>query len=257
MTYGFLSMARDRAGNEEVDKTAAEATTTVADADTAPPLTTAAFSAPPNKAGWHKADVTVTLSSTDEGSGVKEIRYSATGAQPIPESVFGGAALSITILTEAETMLTYLAVDDAGNLEQARTTTVRLDGMPPTVLLRRATAADANGHSGSTAGSPGGRTKSAGGRSAPRRQRSCWRTSAQWPRSARNESMTSRLGRLALVVGALVAAAYLSLLSSAPWWVLAALKPIPVLTLAYWSWRRTKAAGGRLVPAALAVLGSG
>ena len=65
--------------------------------------------------------------------------------------------------------------------------------------------------------------------------------------------VTSRARTVALVVGALAAAAYLWLFSSAPWWVLAALKPIPVLTLAYWCWPSVRDARARLVPAALVV----
>ena len=65
--------------------------------------------------------------------------------------------------------------------------------------------------------------------------------------------MTSPRRRLALVAGALAAAAYLWLLSSAPSWVLASLKPVPVLALACWSWPTSRNARARLVPTGLVV----
>jgi uncharacterized membrane protein YhhN len=58
-------------------------------------------------------------------------------------------------------------------------------------------------------------------------------------------------------MGALAAAAYLCLLHVAPWEVLASLKPIPVLTLAYWSWPDARAARALLIPAGLIVSAGG
>ena len=68
--------------------------------------------------------------------------------------------------------------------------------------------------------------------------------------------MTSRARAVVLGAGALAALAYLAALSSAPWWLLAALKPLPVLALAAWCWPES---GGRdrLVPAALVVSAAG
>ena len=64
--------------------------------------------------------------------------------------------------------------------------------------------------------------------------------------------MTSRTRAVVLAAAAAAALAYLFLLASAPGWLLATLKPVPVLALAAWCW---PADGGRdrLVPAALVV----
>ena len=54
--------------------------------DSTPPVTTASPSPGPNSNGWNNTDVTVTLSSTDNepgGTGVKQIQYGLTGAQPL------------------------------------------------------------------------------------------------------------------------------------------------------------------------------
>src|SRR5207245_2794570 len=53
--------------------------------DSAPPTTTAAVLPSPNGAGWNNTAVTVNLTATDNagGSGVKQITYSASGAQSI------------------------------------------------------------------------------------------------------------------------------------------------------------------------------
>jgi len=100
--------------------------------------------AAPN-APWFESDVNVTLTSSDpdirenptqiEGSGVKEMRYYATGAQPIGDSgnptVAGGATAMFTINTEGVTTITYWSVDNAGNESEHKTVTVKYDKMAP------------------------------------------------------------------------------------------------------------------------------
>jgi hypothetical protein len=102
--------------------------------DGSAPISTATFSSSPNGAGWHRDNVTVTLAATDEasGSGVKEITYSATGAQPIPSTTGVGASTSITVTAEGQTTITFAAKDNAGNVEVAKTVTVKLDKTAPT-----------------------------------------------------------------------------------------------------------------------------
>lgn len=96
--------------------------------DTSLPKTEAATSPGPNIAGWHNRKVTVNLNSNDEGAGVKQLTYSATGAQIIPETtVAESSEVSIPISAEGETTLTYFSTDKAGNVEQAETLTIRLD----------------------------------------------------------------------------------------------------------------------------------
>jgi len=131
-TYAFYSRARDQVGNREAPKTVAEATTKVV-ACRIPPSTTALPSPAANAAGWNNTDVTVTLSATDAcGSGIKEITFSQTGAQTGGGAV-PGASVSVRIVSEGITTITYFAKDNLGNQESPKTVTVRVDKTPPAV----------------------------------------------------------------------------------------------------------------------------
>jgi 6-phosphogluconolactonase (cycloisomerase 2 family) len=134
-TYAFYSIARDLVGNVETAKTVADATTQLI-LDTTPPVTTAAASPGPNPNGWNNTNVTVTLASSDNepnGTGVKQITYSATGAQAIASTTVHAATASLTIITEGVTSVTFFGTDNAGNVEAPHTLIVRLDKTPPTV----------------------------------------------------------------------------------------------------------------------------
>jgi probable HAF family extracellular repeat protein len=102
--------------------------------DATAPDTTATTSPEPNAAGWNKENVTVTLDATDEGgSNVEGITYSASGAESIDVSTVPGDSTKISIAAEGETTITYYATDHAGNAEEPRTLTVRLDKTAPGV----------------------------------------------------------------------------------------------------------------------------
>jgi len=103
--------------------------------DAVAPVTTATQSNQPNTVGWHNADVTVTLHAADgaTGSGVKELVYSAAGAQPIATTAILGDAASIDIRADGTTTLTFFARDKKGNQEDASVLTVRVDKTPPSV----------------------------------------------------------------------------------------------------------------------------
>jgi Tol biopolymer transport system component len=101
--------------------------------DTVPPVTTATLSQQPNTAGWHKANVTVTLAATDNagGSGVQSLTYSATGAQTIAQTTVNGSTAAITVTVQGTTTITYQAKDVAGNVEAVKTLTIKLDKTAP------------------------------------------------------------------------------------------------------------------------------
>jgi|GEM_PF-6228555 len=101
--------------------------------DATAPVTTAAQNSAANAAGWNNSDVTVNLAAADEanGSGVKEITFSATGAQSIPSTTVHGAMASFNITGEGLTSITYFARDNAGNAETAHSLTIRLDKHSP------------------------------------------------------------------------------------------------------------------------------
>ncbi|HYE66279.1 MAG TPA: HYR domain-containing protein, partial [Pyrinomonadaceae bacterium] len=103
--------------------------------DLLPPSTTAGTSPSANTAGWNNTDVTVTLHANDgaNGSGVKELIYSASGAQSIPATSVSGDSVSISITTEGTTTITYQAVDQMGNAESLRTATINIDKVAPAI----------------------------------------------------------------------------------------------------------------------------
>jgi galactose oxidase-like protein len=133
-TYAFYSIARDLVGNVEAAKTVAEATTQVT-ADTTPPVTTAVVSPAHNAAGWNNSNVMITLNSRDNepgGTGVKQIKWSLSGAQT-GSSTVSGSTTTVTISTEGTTTLTYFGTDNAGNIETAKTVTINIDKTPPAI----------------------------------------------------------------------------------------------------------------------------
>jgi hypothetical protein len=102
--------------------------------DTTPPVTTALLSPMPNAAGWNSTDVTVTFTSTDNagGTGVEEIDFTLAGAQ-VASSIVSGSSASVIISTEGSTIVTYFAIDKAGNQEVQKMVTVEIDRTPPSV----------------------------------------------------------------------------------------------------------------------------
>jgi hypothetical protein len=61
----------------------------------------------------------------------QDIRYSATGAESIPETVYDPEEPPV-IRAEGTTTISYFATDRAGNLETPKTLTVKIDKTPPT-----------------------------------------------------------------------------------------------------------------------------
>ena len=117
-------------------------TTLTVERDSIPPSTTASYAAP-NVNGWHRANVAVTLTTTDSGgsassSGVQSLTYSLSGAQSgggtgTVSADGSSATASLTITNEGTTFVTYHAVDNNGNVEPDVTITIKLDKTPPTL----------------------------------------------------------------------------------------------------------------------------
>lgn len=116
--------AVDNAGNNETSKSL------VVNIDKTAPVTTASAAPMPNVAGWNRANTTVTLNSTDSGSGVQSIRYSLSGAQTAPTVVSNNPA-SVSITAEGTTTVTFSAVDTAGNIEISKSFVVKIDKTAP------------------------------------------------------------------------------------------------------------------------------
>src|SRR5205085_64326 len=66
------------------------------------------------------------------GSGVKQITYSASGAQPIASTPVNGATATVSLTTEGTTFLSYSAKDNAGNTEGTKILSVKIDKTVPT-----------------------------------------------------------------------------------------------------------------------------
>lgn len=115
--------------------------------DVTAPTTSAGLSFAANASGWHRSDVTVTLTATDEnlGSGAKEIVFSAAGAMPLAETTAAGGAAAVPIGAEGVTVISYFARDNAGNTEAPRTLTIMIDKTPPQIAGLRSPAASASG----------------------------------------------------------------------------------------------------------------
>jgi hypothetical protein len=109
-------------------------TTTAPENDTTKPSTGATSSVEPNAAGWNKQNVTVRLNATDNqgGSGVQKITYSASGAQRIAQTDATGDSVVVALDQEGTTTLTYYATDKAGNVEDQKSLTIKIDKSAPT-----------------------------------------------------------------------------------------------------------------------------
>ena len=109
-------------------------TTTAPDPDATKPTTSATRSVEPNPGGWNNENVTVNLNATDNqgGSGVQKITYSASGAQTIARTDAPGDSVELSLDQEGTTILTYYATDKAGNLEDQKSLTLKIDKSAPT-----------------------------------------------------------------------------------------------------------------------------
>jgi hypothetical protein len=96
--------------------------------DTAAPVSTASVSPPPNADGWNNTDVTVTLSASDNASGVgvSEILHGVGGAA---ETRYAGP---FVVSAEGMTAVTFHATDGA-NAEEPHTLTLKIDKTAPVV----------------------------------------------------------------------------------------------------------------------------
>ncbi|MBS3763578.1 MAG: IPT/TIG domain-containing protein [Planctomycetes bacterium] len=94
--------------------------------DKTPPVTTATRSARPNAHGWNNTDVTVSFDTDDNLSGLAERHVELDGeAQEDTDQ--------ITITEEGTHQVAFWSVDVAGNIEQKRTLTVRIDKTAPQI----------------------------------------------------------------------------------------------------------------------------
>jgi hypothetical protein len=135
-----LSLGADEvaAADLEIPANVAERLQQIAQLTVAPdittPTTTASASPPANLNGWNNANVTVTLAADDNanGSGIRQISYSTTGAQ-VTSGIVAGDSASFILTAEGETKITYFSIDRAGNAEAPKSFAVRIDKTAPTI----------------------------------------------------------------------------------------------------------------------------
>lgn len=116
---------RDAAGN-------ANHTTAVAGPilryDATPPVTVAAVQGTAGTNGWYRSPVTVTLSATDAASGVTALHYRVDGGEWQTASK---STASLTVGGSDKHLVEFYADDVAGNAEEVRSLTVRIDLSAP------------------------------------------------------------------------------------------------------------------------------
>jgi parallel beta-helix repeat protein len=125
-TTSLSYAASDVAGNVETTKSL------TINIDKTAPATVAAAMPAPNASGWNSSNVNVMLNATDSGSGVQSIRYWLNGAQGNPVVVNGNSA-NVAITAEGTTTVGYAAVDAAGNVEPAKSVTMKIDKTAPVI----------------------------------------------------------------------------------------------------------------------------
>jgi hypothetical protein len=97
--------------------------------DTVAPVTTASVSPTANANGWHRGAVTVTLTATDDRSGVAGTEVDLDGAGWVPY-----AAPSV-LEADGVHLLRYRSTDGAANVEAAKELVVRIDRIPPEAVV--------------------------------------------------------------------------------------------------------------------------
>jgi len=103
--------------------------------DRTAPASSAVATPQPGPSGWNSGAVSVALSAEDNaaGSGVQNITYFLSLGTEISPSVITANPTAVSVLREGITKMTYAAADVAGNLEQPRFETIKIDITGPDV----------------------------------------------------------------------------------------------------------------------------
>ena len=100
------------------------------DNDTTPPVTTHFINGTEGENGFYISNVEVTLNATDDISGVN-VTYYFVDTPPIPKMYTG----SFWVTGEANHLVCYYSVDNAGNVEEWKCVNIYIDLYPPRVFL--------------------------------------------------------------------------------------------------------------------------
>lgn len=99
-------------------------------ADSQAPVTAIELEGTEGANGWHRSEVKVTLSATDDRSGVDRTEYSLDGG-----ATWISYSNPIEIGTQGVTEITYRSIDRVGNVEQNRFQRVLIDSIAPSVTI--------------------------------------------------------------------------------------------------------------------------
>jgi parallel beta-helix repeat protein len=120
--YEFYSIAVDDYGNIEAPPATADASTGI---DTVKPVTTINHTGPMGENEWYIGVVNVTLSATDTLSGIESTWYRIdTGSWKLYTGVF-------PVTGEGTHTIAYYSFDKAGNKEDTKTASFKIDTKPP------------------------------------------------------------------------------------------------------------------------------
>lgn len=97
--------------------------------DNTPPVTTASLWPTPNAVGWNRTAVSVSLTATDDISGVARMEYDLDGLGPVVYKA------PVTIPSEGVHAFGYRSVDHSQNRENRRQMSVRIDLTAPEVVI--------------------------------------------------------------------------------------------------------------------------
>ncbi len=98
--------------------------------DVIPPVTTVLISPAANSSGWNNSDVTVTLTATDNesGLGVAKTEYS------FDNSNWTNYTSPFVISNEGTVTVYYKSIDNAGNVETGKSLELKIDKTSPTII---------------------------------------------------------------------------------------------------------------------------
>lgn len=97
--------------------------------DTTAPQTTAAFAGTAGSNGWYKSPVTMTLTATDNLTGVEGTWYKLDSGEAVRYES------PVTIAAQGTTTIQFWSKDRAGNTEAANTATLKLDSVGPVITI--------------------------------------------------------------------------------------------------------------------------
>ena len=118
--------ATDKAGNVEAAKTL------IVRIDRTAAASAASATPPADANGNHTTPVSVTVTAADSpgGSGVQSITVLRTTATGTTGETFPGASATFVVSAQGTTTVAYNATDNAGNVEPARSLTIRIEAAP-------------------------------------------------------------------------------------------------------------------------------